>query len=48
MNTQRPGALIPPGWERMVQKARGLARTEEDVMTYALFPEIAREFLKKK
>lgn len=48
MNTQRPGALIPPGWERMVQEARGLARTEEDVMTYALFPEIAREFLKKK
>ena len=29
-------------------EAAGFARTEEDVMTYALFPELAPAFLQKK
>ena len=48
MNTKRPGSLIEPGWEKAKAEAAGLARCEEDVMTYALFPELAPAFLQKK
>ena len=48
MITERPGSLIEPGWEKAKAESAGLARTEEDVMTYALFPEIATPFLKNK
>ena len=41
MITERPGSLIAPGWEKAKAEAAGFARTEEDVMTYALFPELA-------
>lgn len=49
-NTKRPGSLLPPGWEEMKTEAvgKGLARTEEDVLTYAMFPAVAEEFLKRK
>ena len=45
MITERPGSLIAPGWEKAKAEAAGFARTEEDVMTYALFPELAPAFL---
>ena len=48
MNTKRPGSLIEPGWEKAKTETAGLARSEEDVMTYALFPELAPAFLQKK
>lgn len=48
MITERPGSLIAPGWEKAKAEAAGFARTEEDVMTYALFPELAPAFLQKK
>ena len=48
MNTKRPGSLIEPGWEKAKAETAGLARSEEDVMTYALFPELAPAFLQKK
>ena len=48
MNTKRPGALLPPGWETARQAAGTLAKTEEDVMTYALFPEVGKNFLEQK
>lgn len=48
MNTKRPGSLIEPGWEKAKAETAGLARNEEDVMTYALFPELAPAFLQKK
>ena len=48
MITERPGSLIEPGWEKAKAEAAGFARTEEDVMTYALFPELAPTFLQKK
>lgn len=44
----RPGSLLAPEWEKMKQETVGLARCEEDVMTYALFPAVAKEFLTKK
>lgn len=48
MITERPGSLIEPGWEKAKAEAAGFARIEEDVMTYALFPEIAPAFLSEK
>lgn len=48
--TVRPGSLLEPGWERGKQEAfaKGLAKCEEDVMTYILFPSVAEPFLKRK
>lgn len=48
MITQRPGSLLEPGWEKAKSEAATLARTDEDVLTYALFPDVAEKFLKEK
>ena len=48
MITQRPGSLLEPGWEKAKSEAASLARTDEDVLTYALFPDVAEKFLKEK
>lgn len=40
----RPADLLKPGLDQARQEAGGAARSEEDVLTYALFPEIARDF----
>lgn len=49
-STVRPGSLIPLEWESLKAKKAGCAyiKTEEDLMTYALFPQIAETFLKQK
>ena len=39
---------MEPGWEKAKAEAGNLARTEEDVLTYALFPNYAVDFLKAK
>ncbi len=46
--TDRPGSLLPPAWEQMKAESAAFARTEEDVLTYALFPQVAEGFLKRK
>lgn len=46
--TERPGSLLPPEWDKLKAEIGDLAQTDEDVLTYALFPEEAREFLKIK
>ena len=46
--TCRPADLIEPGYERIRAEIADLARTEEDVLTYAIFPTLGREFLKLK
>lgn len=46
--TCRPGSILEPEWEKMKKEAEGLERCDEDVMTYTLFPVVAREFLLKK
>jgi len=44
----RPGALIPPKLKgtREEAEAKGLIKKEEDVISYALYPDIAENFLK--
>jgi pyruvate/oxaloacetate carboxyltransferase len=46
--TCRPADLLEPGLEKARQESAGLARSEEDVLTYALFPDIAKEFFQAR
>jgi pyruvate carboxylase subunit B len=41
----RPADLLKPELERLREDAGALAKSEEDVLTYAMFPEIGRQFL---
>ena len=40
--------MLQPGFEAAKAEAGNLARTEEDVLTYALFPNYAPDFLRAK
>jgi pyruvate/oxaloacetate carboxyltransferase len=42
--TCRPADLLPPGLEEARREIGSLARNDDDVLSYALFPDIAREF----
>jgi oxaloacetate decarboxylase alpha subunit len=44
----RPADLLPPGMERAHEQIGDLARSEEDVISYALFPQVARAFLERR
>ncbi|GAB4116871.1 MAG: sodium-extruding oxaloacetate decarboxylase subunit alpha [Candidatus Caldatribacteriota bacterium] len=44
----RPADLLEPALEKARKEISYLAENIEDVLSYILFPEIAREFLKKK
>jgi oxaloacetate decarboxylase alpha subunit len=44
----RPADLIPPGMEQARREIGDLARDEEDVISYALFPQVARPFLERR
>jgi oxaloacetate decarboxylase alpha subunit len=44
----RPADLIPPGMEQARVEIGDLAETEEDVISYALFPQVARPFLERR
>ena len=46
--TCRPADLIEPGYERLKAECADVARTEEDVLIYAMFPQVGRDFLKIK
>ena len=46
--TCRPADLIAPEMETMRQETAAFAQTEEDVLSCALFPQVAPEFLKKR
>lgn len=46
--TMRPADMLEPGFEKARAEAGPLARTEEDVLTYALFPNYAPDFLRAK
>lgn len=46
--TCRPADLIAPGYERVSAECADIARTEEDILTYAMFPQVGRDFLKIK
>lgn len=46
--TVRPADLIAPEFEAMKKEAGDLAKTDEDVLAYALFPQVAPKFLEAK
>jgi pyruvate/oxaloacetate carboxyltransferase len=42
--TVRPADLLEPGLEKVRKEIGSMAQSEEDVLSYALFPEVAKEF----
>ena len=42
--TCRPADLLKPGLEKARNEAGSMAKSEEDVLTYALFPDIAKDY----
>jgi pyruvate carboxylase subunit B len=44
----RPADLIKPELEKLRKEVGELAKTEEDVLTYAMFPDIGRKFLEER
>lgn len=46
--TVRPADLLPPGLEEARRGAGHLAESVEDVLSYALFPEVATKFLEER
>ena len=44
----RPADLLTPEMERLRSEISELASSEEDVLTYAMFPEIGRQFLEQR
>ena len=46
--TCRPADMLSPGWEKAKAEIGDLARSEEDILAYALFPQIARSFLERR
>jgi pyruvate/oxaloacetate carboxyltransferase len=40
----RPADLLKPGLDQARKEINGLATSEEDVLSYALFPEIAKDY----
>ena len=44
----RPADLIPPELSKIQQEAGTLAKNDEDLLTIALFPQIAEKFLKER
>ncbi|MGM9665400.1 MAG: oxaloacetate decarboxylase subunit alpha [Eubacteriales bacterium] len=46
--TCRPADLIAPELDKYREEAKGLAKSEEDVLSYALFPQVATKFLTER
>ncbi len=46
--TCRPADLILPEMKRRTEEAQEFAKRKEDVITYALFPQVGKEFLENK
>ncbi len=44
----RPADLIPPELDQLREEIGDLAESDEDVLTYAMFPEIGRQFLEQR
>ena len=41
----RPGSLVTTSYDELAEEIGDLAKSEEDVLMYALFPEVARDYL---
>ena len=46
--TCRPADLLEPELEKYREESKELAKCEEDVLSYALFPQVARKFLAER
>ena len=46
--TCRPADLLEPEMDKYREEAKDLARSEEDVLSYALFPQVAAKFLAER
>lgn len=46
--TVRPADLIAPELEKLRAESKEFAKSEEDVMTYAMFPQIGEKFLRER
>ena len=46
--TCRPADLLPPELDTLSAEIKDLARSEEDVLSYALFPQVARTFFENR
>lgn len=46
--TRRPADLLDPEFEKQKNEISTLAETDEDVLIYAMFPQIGEKFLKNK
>lgn len=44
----RPADMLPPGFEKAKTECAEYAISEEDVISYALFPQVAMDFFKKR
>lgn len=44
----RPADLLEPGYEKAAAEIGNLAKSEEDVLSYALFPRVVRAFLERR
>ena len=44
----RPADLLEPGLEKARQETNGMAVSEEDVLSYALFPQVAMKFFNER
>ncbi|HRH80375.1 MAG TPA: sodium-extruding oxaloacetate decarboxylase subunit alpha [Thiobacillaceae bacterium] len=46
--TARPADLIPPELDKLRGEIEELAKSDEDVLTYAMFPDLGRTFLQER
>ena len=46
--THRPADLLEPELEKLRGEIEGLAQSEEDTLTYAMFPDLARTFFQER
>ena len=46
--TCRPADMLAPGWEQAKREIGDLAQSEEDIVSYALFPQIAKPFFERR
>ena len=44
----RPADLLEPEMDKMRAESGAYAKTDEDVLSYAMFPQLAHDFLKQK
>ena len=46
--TVRPADLLEPEYDRFKEEIGSLAKSEQDVLSYALFPQVARDYFEKR